>query len=207
MRQRNSLFQAHSHSDSMNEKTIFQTQSLSPFRQAQSFAAHFEEDVSRCVSHLFCMSCPSTVRGAVSFIAVDAIQAMLWAWAISDILSEVFERKPTSANLDSSASIVFVLTLLLIVATALHPKPLLEKPRFRGSVSYGGLRSSFSLKASTTLSMSIFQIKRCCRGLTAACASTYGSLSFETKDGQTAKSLSDDCVHDVEVNTIMNLRQ
>jgi hypothetical protein len=193
---REGFFKAPSFSQSGHNSSSVRSVNLDPFRYTMSFTVHGDVFVSLSVSHLLFGGCPAAIRWKIVSIVVNTIKTVFRAWAFAYILSEVLKgMKPSFADFYSTPAVILISPSLLVITTAFHTTPFSEKPRLRSTMCYRGLRSSFFLQASTTLRVPATQVEKCRRGLAAALASAYGSLSFHTKDSQTTKNSSDDVTH------------
>jgi hypothetical protein len=71
---------------------------------------------------LLTSSCPTTIAGLVMAVIIDPIKTQILR-PVSHIIVEIIKSEPSVTNINSSASIVFVMRILRAIAALNHPMP------------------------------------------------------------------------------------
>lgn len=115
-----------------------------------SDSVHGEKNGSTLVLSLNCRRRPSTIRGLVSPLVINAVNGMLRRWSVAHVGIEGFERrKPSLAHSNAPCAVSMKSLLCHAVATLSYVTPSLELWRRGHAVRRGAFFQLFDAKAST----------------------------------------------------------
>jgi len=167
---------------------------LTPFSNTFSFPVDRYIMVLSRIPHLFDSCRPTTILRSIIAIAVNAIKTVLMRWRLPYIFKEVFKRFPSFADFYTSSAVIFIFIMAWTIASSVHSQPNSVDPRFGQTVSLACFTNSI-ISITTTTKGCFPKVEPIDGFLVATLTSADGFLSFNPKDCQTTKLLSDNVFH------------
>lgn len=149
-----------------------------PLSGTESLAIQRQADVVAFVLALFAACRPSTVRGRVRAVIVDALKRVVATRRVAHILIERFKRvSPTLADVNSATAVPLVTPIRRVVATLSHCHPCDVRLSVSLAVRRKPLSAYVAMIATATLCVLAVQVCSLRNNLFAAIASAFPERS------------------------------
>lgn len=144
--------------NSVPNRTLRDPKFFGPLAHALGSAIFFQNSIISSVYRLFTNSGPSAIPRLIVSVYIYAINAVFWAWGLAHVSVKSFKTvRPTFADLDASASVMFPPRLRWIAAPRLHPAPCHIWLGFAQSMLKFPVSNQLGVKAPTGFRSAFFQ--------------------------------------------------